>query len=335
MHAAAAARVDPRPSADPRAVARLAPLKMVCRGSSPDTLHSLLTAALERQAWAAAPPGLLQQLHPTPGLPFAAGGAQPGRVGPRERGERPASAGAQATGPQPNWAVVEGLCAIGYPRLHAVNAVLATQNAGAWPAADGGCRRPPGASACLLPCADALLPPACCRAPTPCCRMLIDPLPTHALHSWAGVQAAVNWLCDNEGSPSLTQPSPFLPDSSSSGGGGGGGGGGQQAGAAAAYPPPPPGPLAAGSVVARGGQPEPSGASFSNPLLAGQGSQASTAGSSGWGFGAAPGGGASGAGLSNFGSGGSLGVQRSAPSLGVGVAGILKQEEMRAARTDA
>lgn len=123
------------------------------------------------------------------------------------------------------------------------------------------------------------------------------------------MQEAVNWLCDNEGSPALSQPSPFLPDSGSSSGGGGS--------------QPPPGPLAAGAVVAGLGRPEPSDGSFSNPLLAGQG------------LGAAPGGGASGAGLSDFGSGSSLGVQRSAPSLGVGVAGILKQEEMRAARTDA
>lgn len=135
------------------------------------------------------------------------------------------------------------------------------------------------------------------------------------------MQAAVNWLCDNEGSPALSQPSPFLPDSGSSS---------RDAGSQ-----PPPGPLAAGAVVAGPRRPEPSGDSFSNPLLAGQGPQPGAPSSSGWGFGAAPGGGASGAGLSNFGSGSSLGVQRSAPSLGVGVAGILKQEEMRAARTDA
>lgn len=86
-------------------------------------------AALERRAWAAAPAGLLQQLLPTPVLPTAAGGVAAGRVGPRPPGQQPPL---QAGGAfQPDWAMVEGLCVIGYPRLHAVNAVTATRNAGA------------------------------------------------------------------------------------------------------------------------------------------------------------------------------------------------------------
>lgn len=132
------------------------------------------------------------------------------------------------------------------------------------------------------------------------------------------MQQAVNWLCDHEGSPALDQPSPFLPSSSSGDGGAG-------LPPWAAYPPPAAGPLASGAVVAGGGRPEPSDtASFSNPLLSGQPS-----GGSGWGLL-----GASGAGMRSSGSGGGMAVQRSLAS-GVGVAGILKQEELKAARTDA
>lgn len=104
---------------------------MVCRGPGPEALHTQLMAALERQAWASAPAGLLQQLLPMPALPPAAGGVAAGRVGPRPPSQRPTQ---QAGGEfRPDWAMVEGLCVIGYPRLHAVNAVVATRNAGALP----------------------------------------------------------------------------------------------------------------------------------------------------------------------------------------------------------
>ena len=119
-----------RHPAEPRSVACILPLKLVCHGPSPETLHSQLLAALERRAWAAAPQGLLQQLHPAPA---PAGGLAPGRVGPRPPGERPAAGAAF----QPDRAIVGGLCAIGYPRLHAVNAAAATRNAGARLASSG------------------------------------------------------------------------------------------------------------------------------------------------------------------------------------------------------
>lgn len=264
---------------------------MVCRGPSPETLHSQLLAALERQAWSAAPPALLQLLHAAPTLAAAAGGAVPGRVGPRPPGELQAQPG--AGGFQPNSAIVEGLCAIGYPRLHAVNAVVATRN--------------------------------------------------------AGVQEAVNWLCDNEGSPALDQPSQYLQQSGGAGGGSGssstpassaGGGGpwagmGQAGGAASSgYPTysPPAAPLAAGAAAAGAAAAgvDSSGASFTNPLL--QSKPEALAGG-GWTFAsAAPGGGGSGAGLHGS---SSAAVLRAAPAAGVGVAGILKQGELRAARTDA
>ncbi len=283
--------------ADPRAVASVVQLKMVCRGPSPETLHSQLLAALDRRAWSAAPPALLQMLHAAPGLAAAAGGAEPGRVGPRppfERALQPVSAAFQ-----PSRAVVEGLCAIGYPRLHAVNAVVATRN--------------------------------------------------------AGVQEAVNWLCDNEGSPALDQPSPYLQLSGNSGSIGGGGAAGgplasgpsassssspwaglDQLGSAAssssgyALYPPPPAPLAAGAAAAGAAAVAGSGDSFHNPLL--QAQPAALAGG-GWTFAmVAPGGGSSGAGLHGS---SSAAVLRAAPAGGVGVAGILKQEELKAAKADA
>ena len=279
------------PPADPRSVACVTQLKMVCRGPSPETLHTQLLAALNRQAWSAAPPDLLQMLHAAPRLAAAAGGAEPGRVGPRPPSERPQQPAASAF--QPSRAVVEGLCAIGYPRLHAVNAVVATRN--------------------------------------------------------AGVQEAVNWLCDNEGSPALDQPSPYLQQSSGSGGAALGGGpssassssspwtGLDQRGSATSsssgYPayPPPPAPLAAGMGAAGAAAAvDSSGASFTNPLLQ---SQPESLAGGGWSFAsAAPGGGSSGAGLHGS---SSSAVLRAAPAGGVGVAGILKQGELRAARTDA
>lgn len=120
----------PLPLADLRRVTCVAPLKMVCRGPSPEPLHTQLMAALERQAWASAPAGLLQQLLPVPAVSLAAGGVAAGRVGPRPPSQRVQQAGGEF---QPDWAMVEGLCVIGYPRLHAVNAVAATRNAGAPP----------------------------------------------------------------------------------------------------------------------------------------------------------------------------------------------------------
>lgn len=282
--------------ADPRAVASVTQLKMVCRGPSPETLHTQLLAALDRRAWAAAPPALLQMLHAAPGLAAAAGGAEPGRVGPRLPAERPKQPVAAAF--QPNRAVVEGLCAIGYSRLHAVNAVVATRN--------------------------------------------------------AGVQEAVNWLCDNEGSPAPDQPSPYLQQSGGSSMGGGGGSAAHASGPSAsssgspwagldalgsaassssgyALYPPPPAPLAAGAAAAGAAAAVgSSGASFTNPLL--QAQPESLAGG-GWSFAsAAPGGGSSGAGLHGS---SSAAVLRAAPAGGVGVAGILKQEELKAARADA
>lgn len=161
-----AVRVDGAsyPTPDPRSVACIAAVKVVCRGRSPEVLHSQLMAALERRAWAAMPPGMLQQLHPVPAISPLAGGVVAGRVGPRPVGERqPQPASAPAGVFQPDWAIVQGLCVIGYPRLHAVNAVVATRN--------------------------------------------------------AGVQQAVEWLLDHEGSPALDQPSAFLGGSSAGGGG--------------------------------------------------------------------------------------------------------------------
>lgn len=222
-------------------------MKMVCHSGSSETLHGQLQTALQRQAWAAAPPGLLQMLAPVPQLAAAEGGAVLGRVGPGS-----GLAAGSASDFQPSRAIVEGLVAIGYPRLHAMNASAATRN--------------------------------------------------------AGVQAAVNWLCDNEGSPALDQPSPYLQADGSSASP-------AQPSSSSSYPPPaPPGPLASGGVMAGPAGGGGGGESFANPLLQ---AQAGSSGSS----------------LSSSGLGPA--VARTTSARGVGVSGILKQEEMRAARTDA
>ncbi|KAL4422699.1 hypothetical protein ABPG75_008896 [Micractinium tetrahymenae] len=255
-----AVRVDNAsyPTADPRSVACVAPLKMVCRGPSPETLHTQLMAALERRAWASAPPGLLQQLLPAAALPPAAGGVVAGRVGPRPAGQREQQAGGGEF--QPDWAMVEGLCVIGYPCLHAVNAVAATRN--------------------------------------------------------AGVQQAVEWLLDHEGSPALDQPSPYLQGNA---GAGSSSTAHPSSSHGAAYSAAQPASTAAG------------GGSFANPLLAGlqqqqqqpaqllqqrggtqQASRERLAGGSS-------------GGLYASGSGGTAAVLQAAPLRGGGVAAILQR----------
>ena len=79
--------------ADPLSVDSVSLLKLVCKGPRPEPLHAQITAALQRQAWAAAPPGLMQQLHPLqasddsaaepPGRVAAGGQRQPGSSGGR------------------------------------------------------------------------------------------------------------------------------------------------------------------------------------------------------------------------------------------------------------
>jgi hypothetical protein len=275
------------PTADSRVVDCVAPLKLVCRGPSPDTLHSQLQRALDGRAWAAAPPGLLQQLCPAAGLPPGGGGAAAGRVaaGPLAAGLQRASAAAPSEPRfQPDWAIVEGLVAASFPRLQAVNAVAATRN--------------------------------------------------------AGVQQAVEWILDHQGSPLLDQPSPFL-DAAASGGGGGSGGGGSAwtAGpssssaqpAYAAWPPPHAGPASGG-------------ATFANPLLGGSGGWDALGGGassgSSWEVLSGGGSGAAGSGLLPAALGGSGGTALPGPGLqygrpgGVGVAAILKREEQKAAATE-
>ena len=103
-------------------------LKLVCKGPRPEPLHAQITAALQRQAWAAAPPGLMQQLHPLQASDDSAA-EPPGRVA--AGGQRqPGSSGGDDAPFLPDRAIVAGLVAIGFPLLHAVNAVTATRNAG-------------------------------------------------------------------------------------------------------------------------------------------------------------------------------------------------------------
>ena len=236
---------------------------MICKGPSPETLHTQLVAAMQRQAWAAAPPGLVEELLPAPQLPAEAGGAEPGRVAARPPGEREQSAAGAggAAAFQPDWAMVQGLCAIGYPRLHATNAVAATRN--------------------------------------------------------AGVQQAVEWLLDHESYPALDQPSPYLAECGGDGSGGGGGGG------VAMQPSGSSGPLAYGmhglstpvaAAAAAGAAGQLGGTSFSNPLLS-----TGSSGSSASGSGPLPS-------LTAY--------QRQTSASGVGVQGILKREQQKAAATE-
>lgn len=139
-----------------------------------------------------------------------------------------------------------------------------------------------------------------------------------ALSSPAGVQQAVEWLLDNEGSPALDQPSPFLAASTSASGNPSSSGSGSSAYGAAQSP--------TGAAA---------GSSFANPLLAGlrqqQQQQAAPAApqrptqpaqsSSG--------------GLYSTGSGGTPAVLQAAPLRGGGVTAILQrvQDQVDATET--
>nr|KAI3430421.1 hypothetical protein D9Q98_005016 [Chlorella vulgaris] len=281
------------PTADSRSVAAVSPLKLVCKGGSPDALHAQLQQALSSRAWASAPAGLLQQLLPVPLLTPAAGGAVPGRVagGPLGAGLQgwsadaaPAAAAGSGGGGglQPDWAIMEGLCAASFPRLQAINAVVATRN--------------------------------------------------------AGVQQAIEWILDNQGSPALDQPSPFLSSqpspyasasvaATSSQAGGSTWMGPATASAQPAYPGWPPPPHAAGAAAGP--------STFANPLLsshplASAGSSWDMLGSSGssWELHSS-----GGAGLGLVPGGSMAGPAAAARGGGAGVGLILRREEQKAAAT--
>lgn len=111
------------PATSSAAVEGVTPLKLICKGSSPDAWRTQLDASLARAAWAALPAGVWQEMLQLPAAPAA--GSQP-LVPSGGSGGRPGLHTQPSFEPDP--LLLHELCSMGFLTQQAANALLATGN---------------------------------------------------------------------------------------------------------------------------------------------------------------------------------------------------------------
>ena len=182
-----------------RDVERVAKLKLICKGSNPDSWRMQLETCISRAAWVNVPPGVWQELLQVPANQAGGQGAD----GSGSTAQRPAADAQPAFRPDP--LLLHELCSMGFLTQQATNALLATNNEGG-KGGTGAARRvcntaKAGASCHSRHCGASLKRPL---LPTPSTPSGGPPPP-----SPAGTQQAVDWLLEHENSPLIDMQPPY------------------------------------------------------------------------------------------------------------------------------